>query len=793
MSLTKKFVTLTSAITVSVFMGGITGGNLHAQETNPTPKPTDQTLRNEKTKQLEAVVVTATKRKESIDKVPLSVTVLGGEALSDQHITSVVDLTRSVPNLSFSGGASGGGSGLSNIELRGISSQAGSSTVGVYLDDVSMSTRNLYSLGSAEPKFIDVDHIEVLRGPQGTLYGASSMGGTIKFISNQPNLKITETSFSGELSSTSRGGVNKMVNGVYNTPLIPGELALRLGVQVGETGGYIDQVSQANPTKVIAKGINSEHDTVLKAALKWTPNGTLSITPSVFFQRVKSDGLDVSHLTDFSGNALPVNQTDQLLREPGKDTLLVPSVTVALDLGSSDLTSVTSYFKREFNRIQDGQAANSEFFGCCLIGPLPAGLADAVNGLPSAVILDNSVRQVSQELRFTSKAYDGKGSPFVWLAGVYFSDLKTKVTDNEPVFGINATFAKFGASPGDPNVLTGAYPNPFPNDNAYFSERRYAETQSSLFGEATYYLNPALRFTAGARYLSAKETLDRDGNLYFANGPQHSSFTGKYHAFTPKFALSADVNPTNTLFASATQGFRLGGANREIPLSICGQDLAGYGLTASPGTFESDSLWSYEVGNKSKFFDNRLSINASAFLVKWKNIQQDIQLNCTFDFEGNFGRATSKGLEIEARARVTPNLTINVFGGITHATFDEAVPAIKVNAGAELQGVPKWNAAITGDYRVFIGESFSGFIRGAARWVGASRGSFDSTNPDYARPSYKTVDASIGTYLGDWELSLFAKNVLNDKTVLQKPFVQFLTEAYRQRPRTIGLTITKKL
>src|SRR5450631_2033545 len=182
-----------------------------------------------KTEQLESIVVTATKRKEDVTKVPLSVTVIGGDALEDQHITNIVDLTRSVPNLSFSGGAAGGGSGLSTIELRGISSQAGSSTVGVYLDDVSMSTRNLYSLGSAEPKFFDIDRIEVLRGPQGTLYGASSMGGTIKFISNQPNARVTESAFSAELSSTEHGGTNGTVSGVYNTPLMPGELAMRLG------------------------------------------------------------------------------------------------------------------------------------------------------------------------------------------------------------------------------------------------------------------------------------------------------------------------------------------------------------------------------------------------------------------------------------------------------------------------------------------------------------------------------------------------------------------------------------
>lgn len=744
---------------------------------------------------LETVVVSATKRKEDAAKIPLSVSVLSGDTLAEQHVISVADLSRSVPNMSFSGGQQGGGSGLSNIELRGISSQAGSATVGVYMDDVSMTTRNLYSTGSAEPKFFDLDHIEVLRGPQGTLYGASSMGGTIKFISNQPNLKSVENSFSADVSSTNHGGTNYNLSAVYNAPIKTNELALRIGVMAGSTSGYIDQVSQANPSQIVARGINSERDLVVKAALKWQPTPQLSITPSIFYQRVKSEGMDVSHLTDVSGKDLPPNQSDQLLREPGTDRLLVNSLTVNYDLGWSDLTSVTSYFMRDFNRQQDGQAANSQFLGCCLITDAPGkpGLADAVYNLPSAVLLDNRVRQSSQELRFASKGYDGK-SPWVWLAGVYLSKLDTTVTDNEPVYGINATFAKYGVSVANTDVLSGGFANAFPNDNAYYSQRRYAETQIALFGEATYYVTPALRLTAGARYLQASERLDRNGDYYFAAGPVASSYSGDFNAVTPKFAVSMDVDRNNSVFASATKGFRLGGANREIPLSICGKELNDvYHLTKSPGTFDSDSLWSYEIGNKSRLLDGKLQLNMSAFYVKWNNIQQSVVLNCTFDFEGNFGTATSHGVEFEAKAKVTPNLTVGLSGGVTNASFSEDVPAINVKAGAQLQGVPKWNAALTGEWRFNTEGAIAGFVRGAARWVGGSRGSFDPANADYDRPGYLTADASIGATMDQWELALYVKNLYNDQTILQKPYVQFLTEAYRQRPRTVGLTLTKSL
>lgn len=763
-----------------------------AQQSAGTDAPATKPEGGKGSASLEAVVVSATKRKEDAAKIPLSVTVLSGEALGEQHISSIADLTRAVPNLSFSGGAQGGGSGLSNIELRGISSQAGSSTVSVYLDDVSMTTRNLYSLGSAEPKFFDVANVEVLRGPQGTLYGASSMGGTIKFISNQPNLKAVESSFNAEISSTDHGGMGSNVSAVYNQPITVGESALRLGVQIGQVGGYIDQVSQADPTKVIASGINSERSGVFKAALKWAPNAQLSITPSLFYQRVQSDGLDVSHLTDVNGNALPANQTDQLLREPGTDTLSVQSVTVNYDMGSADLTSVTSYFSRDFNRQQDGQAANSQFLGCCLINN--PGLASVVNGLASAVLLDNSVRQFSQELRVASKGYDGKGAGFTWLGGLYFSSLQTTVTDNEPIYGINAAFAQAGLSVADTNVLSGGFANAFPGDNAYYSQRRYSEKQTALFGEGTYFVNPALRLTLGARYLQATENFERDGDLYFSAGPARSAYAQDYSAFTPKIAVSMDIDKNNAVFASATKGFRLGGANRAIPQSICGNELKTvYNLDSAPNSFDSDYLWSYEIGSKSRWLDNRVSFNFSAFYVQWSNIQQDVQLSCTYDFEGNFGNATSHGIEMEAKAKVTPNLTLGFFGGMTHATFSEDVPAINTKAGDQLQGVPKWNAALTGEYRFYDEGSIGGFVRGAARWVGASRGSFQASNPDYDRPSYLTLDASIGGTKDSWEFSLFVKNLMNDQTMLQKPYVQFLTEAYRQRPRTIGITLTKSL
>ncbi|MEB0138956.1 MULTISPECIES: TonB-dependent receptor [unclassified Undibacterium] len=752
-----------------------------AQQSSDTATPNAK-----RSDQIETVTVTAQKRKEDASKVPLSISVMKGEELAGQHITDLSDVTRAVPNVSFSG-ASGSGSGLSNIEIRGVSSSAGSSTVGVYLDDVSMTTRNLYSLGSAEPKLFDIDRIEVLRGPQGTLYGASSMGGTLKFITNQPDLKERDGTVSSEFSSTKGGGTNYTVNGVYNLPLIKDELALRIGVQQGHNSGFVDQVSPTT-RKVISSGINSEDSSVLRAALKWMPTRDLAITPSVLYQEVKSKDIDAFYL------ALPGNQTAKTVREPGTDKLVVPSVTVNYDMGFADLVAVSSYFARDFNRTQDGTTVNSAYIGGVInaAATAPAGLGDVVAGLPSAVYLNNKVRQFSQEIRLASKPYDGSAaaSPVTWIGGVFYSNLKTDVVDNEPVFGINTAFKNAGASISDPAILGSA----FPGDNSYFSARHYKTTQTALFGEATYHFSPTVSATVGARYLRATDSLSRDGDLFFAGGPTHSDASSNFNATTPKIALSWQVDPNNSVYASAAQGFRLGGQNRAIPAAVCAADFKNLNITAAPTSFDPDKLWSYEVGSKSRLMGNRVSLNVAAFYIDWNQLQQDIVLpGCGFDYETNVGKAKSYGLEVEMKIKPTSNILLGLSAGYTNAKLATDVPSIGASSGDPIQGVPKYNASLTGQYNFDVTNDVYGFARGAVHWVGASHGSLTHTDPDYLRPAYNTVDASVGASYGNWEVSLFAKNLLNNEKVIQRPNVQSVNEGYRVRPLTIGLSLNGKI
>jgi outer membrane receptor protein involved in Fe transport len=757
--------------------------------------------------EVQQVLVTAQKRKEDIRDVPLAVSVVTGEQLQNRQILDVEDLTRNIPNVSFSTQA---GPGLSTVEIRGVSSQAGSATVSVYLDDVSLTTRNLYSQGTAEPNFFDLDHVEVLRGPQGTLYGASSLGGTIKFISNQPDLKNYGGYATGSISHTQDGGWNNTVEGVLNLPLSKDTAALRLGVQTGHESGYIDQVSPTT-LQVIANNINSVDWITLKAALKADFGNGWNLTPAVFWQDTHTGDIDAAYLAVGDYQTAPGNQTNaplgrfqtsKIVREPGHDVLTVPSLTLAGDVGFADLTGILSGYYRRFDRVQDGTEINSAYIGSVTTDP---NLQNTVANLPSAVDLNNRIDGTSLELRLTSKDYDPKtgAHPLSWIAGFYTADTKTQVFDNEPIFGITSTFAAAGQDVNDPADLAGSFPGAFVNDSSYYSARHYHDKQAAGFGELTWHLRPTLSATVGLRYAQASQHFTREGNYYYAGGPSSAVIDTNEDATTPRFAMTWQATPDTNVYANIAKGFRFGGANRPVPdTAIVEQDLISLGLpNKPPASFAPDSLWNYEVGTKSDLWDRRVNLGLTAFFIDWKNLQQDITLpNAGFDFETNTGNATVYGLEAELRARVNANLTVFGAGGWTHATFAEDVPALGISdpndptsynakKGDPILGVPVGNANLGFDYHWEVTGNVGAFLRGNLQWTGKSHGSLFPDDKDYIRPAYTTVDASAGANYERWEVTAFVKNLGNNQTIIQHPSIQNVEQAYYLRPRTIGVSV----
>jgi iron complex outermembrane receptor protein len=744
------------------------------------------------------VIITAQKRKEDIQGVPVSVSVVSAEQLKASQINTVEDLTRNVPNISFSTQA---GPGLGTVEIRGVSSQAGSATVSTYLDDVSLNTRNLYSTGTAEPHFFDLENVEVLRGPQGTLYGASSLGGTIKYVSKQPDLKSFGASASAQTSYTEHGGANYQAEGVINVPVIKDKLAIRIGVQRGHDSGYIDQVDPST-NAVVSKGINSQDWTLVKASAKAAIEPGWTIEPALFAQLTNTADIDAAY-TGLAGRY----QASKLIREPGHDRLVVPSVTINGEMPVGTLTAVLSGYQRRFDRKQDGTYINDPSYAVLHPDSYP-GLTDALDALTSTVYLNNKIDQTSLEVRLASKDYDPKNpSLFTWIGGLYVSDATTQVYDDEPIPGVSAVFAQYGFNPGDSTQMLNGFAGDFGNDDSYYSARHYHDKQASGFGEVTFHPTTTIAATAGLRYIDARQHFTREGN-YFYNLAKNSAVidTGNT-AWTPSFKVSWAVDPSTSLYANVSKGFRLGGANRPVPANQKVLDaISQIGLPGlPPKSFAPDSLWNYEVGSKSSLWDRRVTFNVSAFVLKWKNIQQDVALGSSgFDFETNTGNATSYGLEADLQARVTENLTLKASGGLTHATFDSDVPDLgrpldddgnqdtskpyNVRKGDQLQGVPVATANIGADYHWAINDGVGAFVRANAQWTGKSHGQLLRSDPDHNRPSYVVFDASAGVNFDKWEFTAFVKNAANNHTAIQHPTVQYVPEAYYLRPRTIGVS-----
>lgn len=745
--------------------------------------------------QIEVVTVTAQKRKEDPAKVAMSISAVTGKQLQEEHIRDITDLTRVVPNISFTAasGNGGAGPGTSNIEIRGISSTAGAATVGVYLGDTPVTVGNVYTMGNIEPRFFDIDRVEVLRGPQATLYGASSMGGTIKFVPNEPDLKEREFTTYTEASHTKGGSPSWSANVVGNFPLIADELALRIGVQAQHAGGYIDQVDGAGAG--LAENINKISDQELRLALKWRPTRALTITPSLYYQR-----LDAKDISAFNLDR-PDYQAQKQVREPSLDKLFAPSVTVNWDLGGADLTSATSYFSRKFDRTQNGSAYNSYSLSTFLTstddgGKAPPELIEAIAGLPSAVYLQNRVRQVAQEFRLASRPYDVAVSPWTWLLGTYYSRQRTDIAENDPIFGLTDTFTSFGFDIYDPELLPDVQPGSFPNDDSFAGQFHYRERQASLFGEANYYFAPSVHATIGARYLKAKSTLEQRNGNYLAGAGNNSGSSLSSHAFTPKYAVTWEVDPANTVYTSVAKGFRLGGSNIFVPPTTCGPDLELNGLTAGPPNYAADSLWSYEVGSKSRFLNNRLTVNADVFYVKWKNIQQGVYLpTCAYTYNANAGDATTRGFEFDIKAKPVAGLTLTASGGYVKAELsnDAGIQngVVGAVAGARIQGVPKYNAAISARYNFVMGER-GAFVMGGVQWVGASKGSLNPESTDYDRPGYHTADFSAGASFDNYTVTVFVKNAFDNDTVIQHPQVASIVQGYRLMPRAIGMSLATK-
>lgn len=738
------------------------------------------------------IVVTAQRRSESIQKVPISITAYTQARMDRQGVRDIQDVVRLTPGLDFN---RGGPQNLTNISIRGIRSNGGASTTGIYIDDVPIQARRAgYSGGSPFPEAFDLERVEVLRGPQGTLFGAGSQGGTIRFITPSPSLSDRSGYGRAEVSTTKNGGVGYEIGAAYGAPIVEDKLGFRASAWYRKTAGWVDR---ANPrTKAIIQEDANSGDTFSgRAALTLAPTEAVKFTASFYYQRQRTD--DAPTYWDILSNPSKgkfINGNE--IASPTEDEFYVPSLTASIDLADNiSLISVSSYLHRDQDVIADyTQLDRAIVFG----NPIPPAGAEA----PSK--FRNSQRSFTQEVRIQST---DKSQRLRWVIGGFYQHSKQNATQ----FVYDPTLTnEFETATGLPFTAVFGIPV-LPGGLIYYQDPfKTVDKQIAGFGQVDYDITPNLTATAGLRVASANFSFLTSVGGPFGGVPFTDSGKQNDSPVTPKFGLEYRISPLNSVYASVAKGFRVGGSNAR-QLSPCQAQLGALGLGGiNPSTYDSDTVWSYEVGSKNQTADRRLTFNASLFYIKWKNIQQFVTLSsCGGGFIANLGSAENKGFDIDAAFTPIDGLNLGAAVGYTNGKFKDTVYAAAprpgssaVSAGDRIQGSP-WRIALNAEYRFALTGRSEGYARVDYQYASAESSQVAQRNPAnglnfipfyYGAPETNFVTARVGVKLDKVDLSVFADNLFDTKTALdgQNLVGTPLTRFSGFRPRTIGLTATAR-
>jgi iron complex outermembrane receptor protein len=769
--------------------------------------------------QLQEVVVTATKRSEDAKDVPLSVGVVSASDLTDLHVDSVEDISRLVPGISFAAHNNGpNGPGQDNITIRGVSSTVGNPTVGIYIDEVPLITITGYE-GDAEPRLVDIDRVEVLRGPQGTLYGASSEGGTVRYITPTPDSHEYSGWVRQELSDTKDGGFNYDTKGVLNVPVISDVFALRIAAEYGKDSGFIDRyalegsVAENNATAgpLLRTDTNGAGNQSVSIKGLYTPGDDLSITPAVLYQRYST--------SDTSAYIPAIGQFDTFAPVPGADTdtMTLPSLTIKKGLGFADFTSVTGYLDRRVQRQSDGTFFNSAAiaeFVLDTVGTPPYttnqhGNDYILGNIPSPVEFTDSFNTWTQEFRLQSP--DDKAR-VRWVAGAFVDDQQWEHLDYETAPGFSQAFQNiYGYNIDSDPVLNPSIGTPYYNANFWANDLVWTVhdhndvKQYAIFGQVDADILPNLHVGVGERYVWAEEKFTETGGGFFdfgGGGTQGTPYvsSARFSTSTPKGTITYDLTDDTSLYASAGKGFRLGGATTPNTNAPCLLGLAQLGINGAPTSYGPDQLWSYEAGTKNILFDKTLSINADMYYITWKNIQQTITIPiCGGALNANVGDAEAIGGELEVRYKppFLHGLTLSANAGGEHAYITQSSNTVTAQVGQDVLYTPEETANVTANYTWVLTDKTSAFVLADYEYTGKSYGSFivstpTAPNPSYVDPAYSVVNLNVGVNLGPVEVSVFAKNLLNNDTILQSPTINGITMGYTLRPRTVGLALQAK-
>jgi outer membrane receptor protein involved in Fe transport len=730
--------------------------------------------------QLEEIIVTAEKRESTVQTTPISLTAVTGADIQDRGLADLDNLVQSVPGVSIRTS----GPGMGEFEMRGIASTGGNSpTVGFYYDDVSLTAPSASNEGKIviSPALYDLNRVEVLRGPQGTLYGSGSMGGTIKVVPNAPNLDAFDASAQATFGDTDHGGFDHAENAMVNLPFGGGLAAVRIVGSYAHDAGWVDRVVVAPgefpapngsargnvlaaPIATDYHNVNDVERTTVRVSALIKPIEGLSITPSFFYQKLAAGGLP--YIDSTPGTDAHYQPFD--VSENYRDEFKLGALTIKYTTSVLELSSTTSYWTRNEPLTQDTSESWQTGLGL-------TGFTPAQGGLGAAYALEyNPTHQTTEELRVASV---GDANP-KWLVGYYYEDFHSAW---DIVFPSANGAALFGSN----------------NLFSYFSPMPIY--QQSVFGEVTYNVTEPFAITLGLRryHYNAPVSIDQFGAL---TATVVTSTSEKDQGVTPKVSLSYDVSKDFMLYATAAKGFRPGGGTGPVPtsgpLSCEAQLQQEYGSTsfvAGPISFKSDNVWSYELGEKLRLADNRVTINASAYFEKWNGVQQTNALSsCGYVYTANAGNAHVRGAELEVQAIVVHDLTVSANASYSHAALvSTSLIDAGFDPGTPIQQVPHWTSSASIAYRHSLTDQLAVTARADNTYVGSRT---DETYSINQLSSYDLTNIRAGVDGGRWSAVLFVNNIA-DKRVLLNNITQdavnlpTFNRAAVSQPRTAGIDL----
>jgi len=763
---------------------------------------------------LQEIVVTATRHAESLSKVPISVTALTQEALDLRGIKDFTDVAKFTPGVNVDN------SGTNNISIRGIASSGGAGTTGIYIDDTPIQMRALaFNPDETLPKTFDMQRIEVLRGPQGTLFGAGSEGGTVRYITTPPSLTKSSIYGRSEISYTQGGDPSYEAGIAGGMPIVDGKFGVRATVWYRRDGGYINHIDPVS-LNTIQKNANYDETMLMRLAAVWAISDSWTVTPSIYYQDRYRNNVE-AYWPLYSNPAKDRYVSADPTRRSAPDRFYLPALKIEGDFGSFRLISNTSYYHRQDETGYDGTLYNLGFYQTfdttlplLLDGNglhLPAGMTD----YRAPASIDNGQQNFIQEIRLQSADSNAR---LIWTTGLFYSSNRQTYLEqiHDPL--LNELSQVYFGVPytdefTDPNGNPVPYDPRFPNDS-YFLQTHAKDEQLAWYGEATYSFTDQWKLTVGARYSKMKysfDTLTGGPQLFLA--PQTGGGSKSENAFTPKVSVAYQHDPNNLYYFTYAKGFRPGGGNNPVPFAACSQDFTNWGVSGAPATFNSDSVNSYEVGAKNNF-QNRVKIASSIYYIKWNDIQQTvIPPICQISFITNLGTAVAKGADIQAEIAFTDNFTADVSAGYTNARYSRSSlfqNSVQVVTGGDAitgesgqPGAPV-TASLGLEYRFNL-LNHDSFVRaddeyqGRAKWLSPGQ---DPTSAQYDPANYIVSSTNFlsmraGMKFGDWQVAAFVDNLADNHTITNYNWsidpgtgASRLQRQFTFRPRTIGLTFT---